>query len=73
MATDAKELERKAPGRRRIDLSGQRFGKLTVVAFGRKAPGYITWSCSCDCGRTVEVNAGSTISVIKTRSSWAHL
>jgi 5-methylcytosine-specific restriction endonuclease McrA len=39
------------PGPRTADLSGQRFGKLTVVSLD--APGCrggIRWLCECDCG-----------------------
>lgn len=37
-------------GHRLIDLSGQRFGKLTVVEY--KKP---YWKCICDCGNTTNV------------------
>lgn len=38
----------------RIDISGQRFGKFTVVRFtGKKF-----WECRCDCGETRLVKAG---------------
>ena len=36
------------------DLEGQRFGRLTVVAFGGLQPGRqskAVWICRCDCGR----------------------
>lgn len=33
------------------DLAGERFGRLTVVAFsGKTASGNYKWQCSCDCG-----------------------
>ena len=34
------------------DLTGQRFGRLTVVCLGEKRPGRTSafWSCVCDCG-----------------------
>lgn len=50
-------------GRSRLDdLTGKRFGKLTVV---KRAPNYISpkgqvrtaWECKCDCGNTVVVDA----------------
>ena len=47
---------------RLIDLTGQRFGRLTVVkrAEGRRNPNgsLITrWHCKCDCGNEVDVIA----------------
>ena len=50
-------------GRSRLDdLTGERFGKLTVV---KRAPNYVSpkgqartaWECKCDCGNTVVVDA----------------
>lgn len=39
-----------------IDLSGRRFGKLTVLAdTGRRKSRRPIWACLCDCGKTVEV------------------
>ena len=41
------------------DLSGQRFGRLTVMYRSNK-PGEITkWHCRCDCGNEVDVFAGN--------------
>lgn len=37
------------------DLSGQRFGKLTVLSFHGKANGHRTWNCRCDCGKETVV------------------
>lgn len=35
-----------------IDLTGQRFGRLTVIgeAGRRKYNGEVAWRCRCDCG-----------------------
>ena len=41
--------------RRRVDLSGQRFGKLTVLAPAENVGGKTAWLCRCDCGREVAV------------------
>ena len=49
---------------KKIDLTGERFGKLTVI---EKGSGYIspsgskstTWICKCDCGNTTVVRASS--------------
>lgn len=35
---------------RRIDLFGQKFGKLNVVSFYKTIRGRAHWSCICDCG-----------------------
>ena len=32
------------------DLTGQRFGKLTVLGIHKKEDGKIFWECKCDCG-----------------------
>ena len=45
-----------------IDLTGQRFGLLTVVSRAHKDPGSTThhlWECKCDCGNTVLVRGPS--------------
>ena len=40
-----------------IDLTGQRFGKLVVIAMNRKHTDshIIQWECQCDCGCTTFV------------------
>ena len=51
-----------------IDITGQRFGRLTVVACaGRTKRGNTIWTCRCDCGNEKIVQAshlrsGSTTS-----------
>lgn len=39
------------------DLTGQRFGRLTVIKEAKKKPGNNNrrWLCQCDCGNTCEV------------------
>ena len=39
-------------GRKKIDLTGQRFGNWTVLGEceERSKSGRILWECSCDCG-----------------------
>lgn len=38
-----------------VDLTGKRFGRLTVISLGKKLPnGLSTWMCQCDCGKTKE-------------------
>ena len=47
------------PQRKRLDLTGQRYGKLTVLRSAENIGGKTAWGCRCDCGRE---------SVIKTNS-----
>jgi len=37
--------------RRKLDLTGQRFGKLTVLAPAENIDRRTAWLCRCDCGR----------------------
>lgn len=46
-------------GRPLINLAGQRFARLAVLARGRGGQGRSTWLCECDCGRRKEVSARS--------------
>lgn len=34
-----------------IDLTGQKFGKLTVIEKAPSKNGHVYWYCSCDCGQ----------------------
>ena len=41
----------------KIDLTGQRFGKLVVLKEnGKNKSGHIYWDCQCDCGNHINVN-----------------
>ena len=42
-----------------IDLTGQRFGQLTVISRAGSSYGNVTWNCLCECGKHVVVKAGS--------------
>jgi hypothetical protein len=45
---------------RALDLSGHRFGKLTVVGLGDATPSkHRRWVCACDCGGTSYPTTGS--------------
>jgi len=50
----------------KIDLSGQRFGRLTVLKdSGKRQCGSVIWECICDCGqktfsRANDLRAGNT-------------
>lgn len=44
---------------RRIDLTGERFGRLIVIKKGETDKNYNTsWVCKCDCGNEVTVQTG---------------
>lgn len=44
------------------DLSGQTFGKLYVQSeTGSNTWGNVVWTCSCSCGRQVEITSGNLI------------
>lgn len=42
---------------KRIDLTGQDFGHLVVIAPAETRGGRAYWHCRCDCGREVDVRA----------------
>lgn len=46
-------------GRKVVELTGQRFGRLTVIRkYGiDKHNGNVTWLCKCDCGKTTVVSS----------------
>jgi len=44
---------------RKIDLTGQKFGRLMVVSeSGKSKSGNYTWLCKCDCGNMKIVDSG---------------
>lgn len=52
---------------RKIELTGQRFGRLSVVREYGRQNGHVTWLCQCDCGNTTitctgDLRAGKTTS-----------
>lgn len=58
MGNDRSQEERRRPVGRKRDLTGQRFGKLTVLSPTEKRMdgGSIVWNCRCDCGRLAQVS-----------------
>jgi len=46
---------------KKIDLTNQRFGRLTVLRDSGKRIkyGHIIWACKCDCGKRVEIISGN--------------
>lgn len=41
--------------RKKLDLTGQRFGKLTVLSPAENVGSRTAWQCRCDCGREAVV------------------
>jgi hypothetical protein len=53
--------------KRLLDLTGQVFGKLTIIGSGDRVSGFTAWKCRCQCGnikniRTNSLRKGTTIS-----------
>ena len=42
-----------------IDITGQKFGRLTAEKVVGKSNGNLIWQCSCECGKTSEVRSFS--------------
>lgn len=40
---------------RKIDLTGQRFGRLTVTGLGERINDRKAWNCTCECGTKVTI------------------
>ncbi|HYW90471.1 MAG TPA: HNH endonuclease signature motif containing protein [Chloroflexota bacterium] len=47
------------PSRHRVDISGQRFGRLIAIEFAQRTNGSSQWRCRCDCGSTKIVSLGN--------------
>lgn len=45
-------------GRNKVDLVGQKFGRLTVIKFINKGKYKYYWLCKCDCSNKTIVRAG---------------
>ena len=41
--------------RKKLDLKGQKFGRLTVLEPAENAGGRTAWLCRCDCGKKIVV------------------
>ena len=52
---------------KRIDLTGQRFGRLTVIRYDHSEHSGARWLCKCDCGNE-KVIASYSLRSGKTRS-----
>ena len=68
MSSERAKADGARPGRLVKDLSGQRFGKLTVREWAGSAPNrQALWACDCECGNTSVVR-GSQLQQGKTGS-----
>lgn len=45
-------------GKRQLDITGNRYWKLTVVGFSHEKNGHYYWDCQCACGKSVVVDGG---------------
>jgi hypothetical protein len=58
---------------KRIDLSGRRYGKLTVLQYsGSNGSGRACWACACDCGKH-SVHVGKDLVAGKIKSCGCNL
>ena len=48
--------------RKRKDLIGKKFGRLTVIEFAEVSHSLSKWRCKCDCGNITDVYRGALIS-----------
>lgn len=51
----------------RLDISGQKFGRLTALFIVERKKDATFWKCSCDCGKTTKVSL-SSLKSNRTRS-----
>lgn len=61
----------------RLDLTGRRFGRLTVLGFSHVEKRSTRWFCQCDCGNEVVVigdnlNRGNTTQCVECAQRAAH-
>lgn len=50
------------------DLTGQKFGRWTVVSYAGKPSGLAAWNCQCECGSPQRVVIGKALKANKTKS-----
>ena len=44
-------------GMYKLDLTGKRFGKLTVIKYAFTRKGKTYWHCKCDCGNEKDISS----------------
>lgn len=42
-----------------VDITGNKYGRLTVLAFHHSSPRRSWWTCVCDCGKTAVLRKDS--------------
>lgn len=47
---------------KRLDLTGQRFERLTVLSIAKTERGHRRWNCICECGKKLVVNRSNLTS-----------
>lgn len=53
-------MRKKSGQDRKKDITGQKFGRLTVIEdTGKRQSGAVVWRCKCDCGNETEVTTGN--------------
>jgi hypothetical protein len=62
----------------RVDLTGVRFGRWTVIVFALNTPKGAIWLCRCDCGESVRCapttrGAAGARAVVAGPARWAAL
>ena len=57
---------------RRKDLTGQTFGKLTVIEYAETRKGVAYWRCRCSCGGTKEASTSNLRSGGTTHCGCSH-
>lgn len=53
-------------GKIREELSGKKFGKLTVISFEKRENNTVLWKCKCDCGNIIFTTTSELNSQRKT-------
>lgn len=49
-------------GKKAVDLTGKRFGRLKVISItDKRISNSVVWKCVCDCGNVCEVNSNSLV------------
>lgn len=60
-------LQKESIKKRIIDLTGQNFGKLTVIKYSHNESGHSHWLCQCECGKK-SITSGSSLKNGLTKS-----
>lgn len=69
--TECSRKQRGAPANF-IDISGQKFGSLTVVKRGdNNKYGHLKWQCKCDCGNEIQITSSQLKIQRHCRQCWA--